>query len=95
MKKGDIVKLRSGRTLLRAETHNLLSKGTQEQEFYTVKEDAKFKTVGCGGEVALVVQFEETSEYDKFYADHFEVVLQTGHPDVAELMKQSQELRKV
>jgi hypothetical protein len=95
MKKGDIVKLKPGKTLSKAELQEYLSGDSKELPHYTVKADASYQRVGCADEVELVVQFEETSKFDRFYADHFEVVLPAGQPDVNELMKQARELEVV
>lgn len=88
MKKGDIVKLKEGvASLHKAEIMNYVSGRFPVQEFYTVKDDPSYKTVGCAGEVELVMTLEEVpSRNNHFLPNCFEVVLNSGEPDITELM---------
>jgi hypothetical protein len=85
MKKGDIVKPKPEdkewiEYIFKSKTDTELT-----TELLTLKEDPK-TIVGCGPD-SLFVQFEETGSFVA-YAGYFEVVLESGKPDVKELMKQ-------
>ena len=89
MKKGDIVKLKSGEELRDAEIHWNRIPAEKIQELYTVQADASYQRTGCADEVELVVELEGFNpRFYMFEASFFEVALPAGQPDVDELMKQ-------
>lgn len=89
MKKGDIVKLKSGISLRNAEISCWIPKDFQQPEFFTVMSDAKHQRVGCADEVELVMKLDELGIYCNFQCQFFEVVLPAGQPDVNKLMEES------
>lgn len=87
MKKGDIVQLKPGNFIWAAESAHRLSSKRGNLPFYTLKSDSKYESAGCGGEIELMVRFDEMPGY-VFEASYFELALPSGEPDVKELMKQ-------
>jgi len=85
MKKGDIVKPKPENKEWIEYLFNEKTGLKGFPELLTLKEDPK-TVVGCGPDT-LFVQFEETGSFIT-YAGDFEVVLESGKPDVNELMRQ-------
>lgn len=89
MKKGDIVRIKSGVDLQEAELYFSPGLKSKAQDFYTVAADATYERVGCADEVEMIVRFTELGNRYAFEAKHFEIVLHAGHPDINKLMEES------